>query len=103
MRGAVSVKNGKTVTTPGISDLVQQGTMLKAMVGSLRSLSRATEIVVHDNGSTDADTLDVLRGLGTAGVRVVRCGSICDPEQLNEVDRTISSFFRRERSGGDTS
>lgn len=47
------------------------------------------DIIVHDNGSTDERTLQVLEGLRQAGIRIYQQGAISQPEQLNNVDLSV--------------
>jgi hypothetical protein len=70
-----------------------RGTKLRGMVDGLRQLETETEIVVHDNGSSDPGTLEVLHELEQEGVRVVRCEPISSPDELNLVDGTVQRFF----------
>jgi hypothetical protein len=67
--------------------------MLLDAIAGLRQLSRPTEIVIHDNGSTDVQTLAVLRQLERGGIRVFRRGQIASADALNNVNTTIQEFF----------
>jgi hypothetical protein len=70
-----------------------RGEMLMRCIEGVRRQRRATEIVVHDNGSNDGATLEVLQRLEQEGVRVVRRPAICAPDELNNVDETVQAYF----------
>jgi Polysaccharide pyruvyl transferase len=67
-------------------------TLLRAVAG-IRRQTRATHLVVHDNGSTDPRTLAVLAQLESEGARVFRRPVIASPEELNAVDLTVQEYF----------
>jgi hypothetical protein len=71
-----------------------RGPFLRRSVNAIRRLGTPTSIVVHDNGSDDAETIDVLRGLEAEGVVVNRRGRIHTADELNGVDETVQEFFR---------
>jgi len=56
-------------------------------------MSQPTDIVVHDNGSTDPETLQILDELEGIGVRVFRMSAIISADELNLVDRTVQAYF----------
>jgi hypothetical protein len=70
-----------------------RGTQLRSMVEGLRRLETPTEIIVHDNGSSDPATLEILAELERDGVRVARCEAISSPDELNLVDATVQRYF----------
>lgn len=67
-------------------------TLLRCLAG-LRHLSRPTIPVIHDNGSTDPATLEVLAALEADGVAVHRGPRLSGPADLAGVNRTIAAFF----------
>jgi hypothetical protein len=67
--------------------------MLKRSIAALRKLVTPTEIIIHDNGSTDADTLAILDELQATGIAVYRCAAIKDADDLNQVNETVSHYF----------
>ncbi|HTA39272.1 MAG TPA: glycosyltransferase family A protein [Candidatus Acidoferrales bacterium] len=77
-----------------------RGAFLSRAVDSIRRLSRPTEIIVQDNGSTDRATLEVLADLESSGITIVRRPAIDEPDDLNLVDDTVQEFFaaRGDRS-----
>ena len=70
-----------------------RGGILKRAIAAIRRLSTPTEIVVHDNGSTDAATLAVLDELEKSGIQVFRYPAIHLDAELNRVDETVASYF----------
>ena len=70
-----------------------RGHMLKKCIAGLRALSTPVDIVVHDNGSTDPKTLEILAELEMDGVVVCRNQKINSADELNQVNRTVSAYF----------
>jgi glycosyltransferase involved in cell wall biosynthesis len=67
--------------------------MLVRAIRAIRKLARRTDIIVHDNGSTDAGTLLVLEELEASGLRVFRYPAIKYPDELNHVNYTVDAYF----------
>jgi glycosyltransferase involved in cell wall biosynthesis len=74
--------------------------MLRKAIQSIQRLERTTDIVVHDNGSDDAATLAILDDLEGEGFPVYRNAPIEHPDQLNQVNNTVSRYFREREPGG---
>ena len=70
-----------------------RGHVLERTIDSLKRQSRAIEIVIHDNGSTDSDTIEVLDRLEQTGARVFRNQRIVCVDDLNKVNETVDAFF----------
>jgi hypothetical protein len=70
-----------------------RGAMLSRVIASYRRQTVPVEIVVHDNGSVEPETLAVLDRLERDGVRVFRRAPIASAEELNRVDETVSAIF----------
>jgi hypothetical protein len=70
-----------------------RGAMLLKCLAGLRHLRRPTVPVIHDNGSTDPATLDILARLEAQGLQVRRRPPITTADDLNGTDRTISEYF----------
>jgi hypothetical protein len=70
-----------------------RGAMLERVIGSIKRLNRPTEIIVHDNGSSDPTTLAILDNLEKNGTRVVRREAITSADDLNQVNDTVQEFF----------
>lgn len=58
------------------------GTILERVIASIKRLNRPTEIIIHDNGSSDATTLAILDKLERNGTRVVRRNAITSADDL---------------------
>ncbi|MEP2683938.1 MAG: hypothetical protein ABJP44_19975 [Sulfitobacter sp.] len=67
--------------------------MLKKLVKSLEHLSKSTEVVIHDNGSDDYNTLLTLNNLSQQGIKVVQRPKIASAAELNNIDETITAHF----------
>lgn len=66
---------------------------LRQVIASYRRQTADCQIVIHDNGSDDPDTVALLAELEANGARVYRRAKIADPEELNAVDETVQDFF----------
>ena len=51
------------------------------------------EFIIHDFGSTDAATRNLLDQLESQGIRVYRCAAIHSPDQLDRASQTVEHFF----------
>jgi hypothetical protein len=79
--------------TPTFLISFNRGALLERAIDSLKRQSRRTEIVVHDNGSTDAETIGVLERIERTGTRVFRHSTLASVEDLNKVNETVQAFF----------
>jgi glycosyltransferase involved in cell wall biosynthesis len=70
-----------------------RGAMLSRAIQAIRQFSRRTDIVIHDNGSTDLATLLILEELEASGIRVFRHPAIKYPDELNQVNDTVDAYF----------
>lgn len=70
-----------------------RGAMLREVLASYAALSDETEIVVHDNGSDDPETVEILQDLEQSDIRVARGRAISSPDELSTVNDTITSHF----------
>jgi hypothetical protein len=93
-RVLVPVETCRARPTPVFLISYNRGAMLRKTIQSIQRLERPTEIVVHDNGSTDPSTLSFLQELENGGTRVVRNPAIASADDLNQVDATVRGFFR---------
>ncbi|QVN16662.1 glycosyltransferase family 2 protein [Burkholderia pyrrocinia] len=76
-----------------------RGAMLRRVIASYRRQSVPVEIIVHDNGSNDPETLHVLDELAHDRIRVFRRAPISDANELNLVDETVSAVFSSREPG----
>lgn len=70
-----------------------RGKMLRKAIASLCHLSTPVEVVIHDNGSTDLETIAILNELESLGFKVFRYPAIFSPDQLNQVNETVDRYF----------
>jgi hypothetical protein len=92
-RPVVPVEECRTRPTPVFLISFNRGRFLKQAIASIRRLSRATEIIVHDNGSTDVETVAILKELEEGGVSVFRYPAIRSDDDLNRIDETVTAHF----------
>jgi hypothetical protein len=92
-RVTLNVRACRARPTPVFFISYNRGAMLKAAIDGVRKQSRRTEIIVHDNGSTDPATLAILDELEATGVKVVRSAAIHSADELNLVDQTVQAHF----------
>lgn len=62
-------------------------------IRSYEAMTRAVEIVVHDNGSDDAETIALLDAMRQAGRKVYHHPPITKPNDLNCVASSIADYF----------
>lgn len=72
-----------------------RGAYLKPVIESYKAQDLEIEVVIHDNGSSEPDTLRVLSELSSAGLKVYRHGPITTPEELNHVDDSVQRYARQ--------
>lgn len=90
----VPVETCRHRPTPVFLISFNRGPMLMNALAGLRQLNRPTEIVIHDNGSTDRETLVILEELERGGIRVVRSRQITSADELDNVNNTIQAHFQ---------
>jgi hypothetical protein len=70
-----------------------RGVFLRQVIASYVQQTIPVDIVVHDNGSDDPVTLDVLADLAAQGVQVHRLPPIKSARELSRVERTVRQYF----------
>jgi hypothetical protein len=90
---AVAAAPAAAPPLPAILISFNRGPMLRQVIGGLRGLRTPLDIVIHDNGSADPTTLQVLKDLEIQNVRVFRRPAIKSPDDLNRVDETVQEIF----------
>jgi glycosyltransferase involved in cell wall biosynthesis len=68
---------------------------LRRILEGYRRLAVPIDIIIHDNGSDDPETLEELKRLEDAGIAVVRRPKISHPDQLDEVNLSVRAYFER--------
>jgi hypothetical protein len=84
--------NGRGYPIPIFVISFNRGEYLKSVLKSYESQDVAVEIIVHDNGSNEANTLGLLEELSSAGTRVYRYGAIFHPDELDNVARSVRRY-----------
>ncbi len=70
-----------------------RGEYLRQVIISYYQQTMPVDIIIHDNGSDDSCTLDVLSELEAEGIKVHRRPRIKSVDDLNLVDKTIGKYF----------
>ena len=91
-RAAPNMGQGRE-PTPVFLISFNRGTMLRRAIAGIRCLARPTEIIIHDNGSTDIGTVRTLRELEESGIKVFRHPPIAVADELNRIDETVRAWF----------
>lgn len=86
-------------TLPVIIISFNRGSMLLDVIEGYRRQSVAVEVVVHDNGSDDEATIEILRRLEQEGVRVFHRDPIRSADELELVDLTVQAVFADRPAG----
>jgi Glycosyl transferase family 2 len=68
---------------------------LRRILDGYRRLAVPLDVIIHDNGSDEPQTVDELKRLEDAGIAVVRRPKISHPDQLNEVNLSVRAYFDR--------
>lgn len=66
---------------------------LQQTISGLNHLSTPLDIIIHDNGSDDDQTILLLNELEKNGILVFRSHKLNHPDELNNVQDTISNYF----------
>lgn len=67
--------------------------MLLRCVESIKHFTYPTIPVIHDNGSTTFETLQLLGKFESEGIKVYRSKKIISPDGLNNVNESVKDFF----------
>jgi len=93
-RSFFPVETCRSMPTPCFVISFNRGHFLKKTIDGLRKQNRNMDFVVHDNGSTDPETLDVLAELEAEGIIVNRQSPISSANDLNKVNDSVQAYFR---------
>ncbi|RVU03275.1 hypothetical protein EOE18_16820 [Novosphingobium umbonatum] len=88
-----SVAACRTAAVPVFLISFNRGPMLRKIIAGLQALSVPVSIIVHDNGSFDDKTLEILRDLEEGGVVVYRYGLIQNADELDRVNDSVARYF----------
>ncbi|WP_457351333.1 glycosyltransferase family A protein [Sphingomonas sp. UYP23] len=78
-----------------------RGRMLERAVAAIRLQRMPVQVIVHDNGSSDPETLEVLKKLESSGTIIYRYSPIDTAEQLNMVNDSVARYFSQSREMSD--
>jgi len=79
--------------TPVFIISFDRAAMVARCIDGIRRLSTPTDIIIHDNGSAQPETIALLDQLEREGVRVFRRGPIAQADDLNLVNETVTQYF----------
>lgn len=71
-----------------------RGEMLKKVIQSYKKLNLSGQIIVHDNGSDDIKTMQILEQIKSDGILVYRNRKIKAVNDLENINKSINRFFR---------
>ncbi|MFL6721662.1 MAG: glycosyltransferase family A protein [Sphingomonas sp.] len=77
-----------------------RGEYLNRTIKSYRAQNIPVEIIIHDNGSDEPATLELLREFSSAGVKIYRYEPIHQPDDLNNVELSVRRHARETGHGG---
>jgi glycosyltransferase involved in cell wall biosynthesis len=77
-----------------------RGDFLRRTIQSYLRQTMPVEIIVHDNGSDDPETLAILADLAQQGISIHRHRAITSPAELDLVDETIDKYFAGSTARG---
>jgi hypothetical protein len=88
-----SVAECRSAPMPVFLISFNRGATLRKVVDGLRVLPTSLTIVIHDNGSFDEKTIEILREMEDEGITVYRYGCIENADQLNQVNESVERYF----------
>jgi hypothetical protein len=74
-----------------------RGSVLKRVIKNYRNLRGVGDIIVHDNGSFDPKTLEILYELERDGVIVYRRPAILKADDLNNTNTSVEEYFLQKK------
>jgi hypothetical protein len=75
-----------------------RGQMLRQAIAGLRRMDAEIDFIVHDNGSDDDETLEILRDLRSQGISIVQREKITSANDLNNTNETIVEYFMKREA-----
>lgn len=84
--------------TPVFIISFNRGEMVRKCIRGMNHLNRSLRFIIHDNGSDDKDTLNILDELSKEGVIIYRSSPINKADDLNQVNDSIVRFFSDHRT-----
>ena len=91
-RGIMQIPKSSGSRIPVFVISFNRGEYLNRVIRSYLVQDTAVEVVIHDNGSDDPTTLNILSDLALSGIKVYRYGAIRSPDELNNVDLSVRRY-----------
>lgn len=91
----VSLANARRKPLPIFVISYNRAKFLERCLLSYKRMNRDIDIIVHDNGSDDEKVLKVLSKIVESGGTVYRRSKISGPDDLNQINETITDYFSR--------
>jgi hypothetical protein len=92
-RRVVPVCECRARPTPVFLISFNRGEKLKRAIRGIDALTRPTEIIIHDEGSTCPSTLTLLSEIESSGIKVFRYPAIASAEESNRINETVRRYF----------
>src|SRR5690606_7575122 len=91
-----SFKRAKQIRTPIFIIFFNRKYHLEKSLKSYEQLGDI-DIVIHDNGSDDPETVEYLKKLENKGVTIYRYPKIEKRSELNNINDSINKYFKNKR------
>ena len=75
-----------------------RGWLVENLINSMNHLVTDFDFVVHDNGSDEPETLEILEKLRQKKVKIKRNKKINHADELNLVNNTVTDYFRTTKT-----
>lgn len=72
-----------------------RGEYLRKIINSYKKQDIPVAIIIHDNGSDEKKTIEILNELENEGYTIYRKNKIYSPDELNLVNDTVVDYFSR--------
>ncbi len=83
----------RTMPTPCFFISYNRGEFLGQSLKGLQKQSCPIDAIIHDNGSTDKNTLSIIQKLDNDGFTVFRYPAINTADDLNQVNQSVTRYF----------
>lgn len=67
--------------------------MIRRCIAGLKHLNTPLQIIIHDNGSDEPETLALLDQLEQSGLTIYHSHKLSHPDELNNVQQSIADYF----------
>tara|TARA_R110002049_G_scaffold98763_1_gene240607 strand:- start:115 stop:1971 length:1857 start_codon:yes stop_codon:yes gene_type:complete len=90
----IPVQECRNRATPVFVISFNRGRMTRNLFNSLKKLDKPVDVIIHDNGSDDANAVRELDRLSQDGATVIRRAKISSADELDNVNETVTDYFR---------